>query len=505
VCYEFVRNNIFDAQNYFAPANVPAPFRENQFGAAIGGPIVKNKTFFFVNYDGQRVRDSLSQLFSVPTAAERAGDLSGLVPVATRQLVDPLTKTPIPNNNLNNDPNFNANNGATRAALGLLSLLAQPNRSGNSNNLLSVGQQMITTNQYNARLDQEISSGDGVFARASVFDANELDPFGSSVLNEALLPGFGRLLKTHTVNLSVGETHAFSPNVVNEFRFGWLRVSGGQKDPNAGNPFATTYGLAGTTANLEDMGYPQVNLGGVFSTIGTAAGFNTRIDRSFEFFDNVSVHRGRHTFTFGGYFFHLAFDPVFPNNARGVYTFASNNSRGDPFYSGNSFADFLLGYPSQGQVGIGEGAEDAHTEWAHFYFQEGWHVTPNLKVDLGVRYEYNSNLVANANQASVLDLSTGTPRFVVAGDTANLAPTTATLEAIAAAQKPPIPVVSNSSTGFNNSLVDTKPLRLSPRIGLAWQVPRARGTVVRAGFGVFTNQAAYSVLQNLERKTFRSF
>jgi hypothetical protein len=497
VCYEFVRNNIFDAQNYFAPANVPAPFRENQFGAAIGGPIVKNKTFFFVNYDGQRVRDSLSQLFSVPTAAERAGDLSGLVPVATRQLVDPLTKTPIPNNNLNNDPNFNANNGATRAALGLLSLLAQPNRSGNSNNLLSVGQQMITTNQYNARLDQEISSGDGVFARASVFDANELDPFGSSVLNEALLPGFGRLLKTHTVNLSVGETHAFSPNVVNEFRFGWLRVSGGQKDPNAGNPFATTYGLAGTTANLEDMGYPQVNLGGVFSTIGTAAGFNTRIDRSFEFFDNVSVHRGRHTFTFGGYFFHLAFDPVFPNNARGVYTFASNNSRGAPFYSGNSFADFLLGYPSQGQVGIGEGAEDAHTEWAHFYFQEGWHVTPNLKVDLGVRYEYNSNLVANANQASVLDLSTGTPRFVVAGDTANLAPTTATLEAIAAAQKPPIPVVSNSSTGFNNSLVDTKPLRLSPRIGLAWQVPRARGTVVRAGFGVFTNQAAYSVLQNL--------
>jgi Carboxypeptidase regulatory-like domain len=495
--YEFVRNNIFDAQNYFAPANVPAPFRENQFGAAIGGPIVKNKTFFFVNYDGQRVRDSLSQLFSVPTAAQRAGDLSGLVPVATRRLVDPLTKATIANNDLRNDPGFNPNNPATRAALGLLNILPQPNRPGNSNNLLSVGQQKIGTNQYNARLDQQVSSADSVFARASVFDANQLDPFGSSVLNEALLPGFGRLLKTHTVNLSVGETHIFSPNVVNEFRFGWLRVSGGQKDPNAGNPFASAVGLAGVTANPADMGYPQVSLSGVFSTIGTATGFNTRVDRDFEFFDNVSFHRGKHDFTFGAYFFHLAFNPSFPNNARGVYTFASNTSSGAPLYSGNAFADFLLGYPSQGQVGIGEGAENAHTNWAHFYFQDGWQLTTNLKLDLGVRYEYNSNLVAGANQTSDIDLSTGAARFVVAGNTANLSSTAATLAAFAAAQNPTIPVVSNSTVGWNNSLLDSKPLRLSPRIGLAWQVPHTRGMVVRGGFGVFTNQAAYSVLQNL--------
>jgi hypothetical protein len=485
--YEFVRNNIFDALNYFNPPNVPAPFRENQFGAALGGPIVKNKTFFFVNYDGQRVRDSLSQLFSVPTAAERAGNLASLTSV---QLKDPVTKANILNNNLNNDPNFNPNNPATRAALALLALVPQPNAAGNSNNLRSVGQERIGTNQYNARLDQQIGSADSVFARASVFDANELDPFGSSVLNEALLPGFGRILKTHTVNLSVGETHIFSPDVVNEFRFGWLRVSGGQKDPNAGNPFATTYGLSGTTANPADMGYPQANLSGVFSTIGTAAGFNTRVDRDFELFDNVSVHRGKHNFTFGAYFFHLAFSPSFPNNARGLYTYSGT-------YSGNAFADFLFGYPSQGQVGIGEGAENAHTNWAHFYFQDGWQVTSNLKLDLGIRYEYNSNLVADAGQTSNIDLSTGAARFVVAGNTANLTPTAATLAAFAAAQNPPIPVVSNASVGWNNSLMDTKPLRLSPRIGLAWQVPRVKGMVVRAGFGVFTNQASYSVLQNL--------
>jgi hypothetical protein len=488
--YEFVRNDLFDAQNFFAPPNVPAPFRENQFGAAVGGPMAKNKTFFFVNYEGQRVRDSLSQLFSVPTAAQRGGNLASLVPVATRQLVDPITKAPIPNNDLHNDPNFNPGNPSTQAALALLQLVPLPTAAGNSNNLRSVGQQKIGTNQYNARLDQVISAADSAFLRASVFDANELDPFGSSVLNEALLPGFGRILKTHTDNLSAGETHMFSPKVVNEFRFGWLRVSGGQRDPNAGNPFAATYGLSGTTANPADRGYPQENLSGLFSTIGTATGFNLRTDRDFEFFDNVSFQHGRHNFSWGGYFFHLSFNPSFPNDARGTYTYSGS-------YSGNPLADFLLGYPSQGQVGIGEGAENAHTNWAHFYFQDGWQLTPRLKLDLGLRYEYNSNLVADRNQTSDVDLSTGLARFVVAGNPANLTGSAATLAALAAAQTPAIPVISQATAGWNDSLLNTRPVRLSPRIGLAWQIPGLNGAVLRAGFGVFTNQAAYSVLQNL--------
>lgn len=483
--YEFVRNNIFDARNYFAPPNAPAPFRENQFGGAVGGPIIKKKTFFFVNYEGRRVRDSLLQLFSVPTAAERGGNLAGLSAVH-----DPISKAVIPNNDLNSDPNYNPNNASTKAALALLNLLPQPTSPGNTNNLLSVGDQKIGTNQYNGRVDHQISKSDSAFVRASVFDANEMDPFGSSVLNEALLPGFGRLLKTHTVNLSAGETHSFSPNVVNEFRFGWLRVSGGQEDPNAGNPFAATFGLSGTTTNPADVGYPQVNLSGLFSTIGTATGFNTRVDRDYEFFDNISYHRGRHNLTFGGYFFHLAFNPSFPNNARGVYTYNGT-------YSGNALADFLFGYPSQGQVGIGEGTENADTNWAHFYFQDGWQLTSNLKLDLGIRYEYNSNLVAETNQTSNIDLSTGAARFVVAGNPASFSGNATALVAFAAAQNPPIAVVPNSSAGWNDSLLNTRPLRLAPRIGVAWQVPGINGAVVRAGFGVFTNQAAYSVLQNL--------
>jgi hypothetical protein len=485
--YEFVRNNIFDARNFFDPANQPTPpFRENQFGGTLGGPIVKDNTFFFVNYEGQRIRNSLANVFSVPTAAERSGDLSGLVPVTAQQLVDPVTKQPIPGNNLNNDSNFGIDNPATATALALLAKLPRPTSLGNANNLLSVGGQTIDTNQYNLRLDRKFSERDNADIRASVFDAQELDPFGSSVLNEALLPGFGRTLRTHSVNLAAAETHTFSTNIVNEFRFGWLAVSGGQGDPNAGNPFASQYGLQGVTPNPADLGYPQVSLSNTFSTIGTAAGFTSRSDRDLELYDNVLIHRGSHSIRFGSYIFHLDFNPQFPNDARGVYTYSGA-------YSGNALADFLFGYPSQAQVGIGEGAENAHTSWAQLYVEDNWQLRPSLKIEAGMRYEYNANLVARSNQTSDIDLSApGGPAFVVAGNPANLAPAE-----IALAKLSPIPIVSAASVGWNDSLLTPRYLRFSPRLGVAWRVPGFRETVMRAGFGIYTNQAAYSILQNL--------
>ena len=128
------------------------------------------------------------------------------------------------------------------------------------NNLLAIDPQRIDNNEGDARLDHQLSSKDSGYARLSLFDANEFDPFGSSVLNEALLPGFGRNLTTHSRNASVGEVHVFSSSVQNEFRFGYLWVSGGQGDPNAGTPFASQYGLKGTSSNPADMGYPQISL-----------------------------------------------------------------------------------------------------------------------------------------------------------------------------------------------------------------------------------------------------
>ncbi len=396
----------------------------------------------------------------------------------TAPIVNPSGGAPFPNSTINVplDP----------AAVALLAKVPLPSLPGTANNLLAIDRQTNDNNQYNARLDHQFSLTDAGYARASVFSAKEFDPFGSSVLNEALLPGFGRNLATHSVSVSAGETHTFSSRLLNEFRFGFLRVSGGQSDPNAGTPFAAQYGLRGTTANPSDMGYPQVSLSNTFTTMGSATGFTSRVDRNFELYDNVTFQRGAHTIKFGGYFFHLSFNPAYPNDARGIYTYSGA-------YSGNALADFLLGYPSQAQVGIGEGAENARTSWAHFYIEDGWKVTQSLKLEAGLRYEFNQNLYAQSNQTSDIDLAApGGPAFVVAGNPGSLPPAAATLAALS-----PIPVISAASAGWNNSLLIPKSVRLSPRLGLAWKVPHFQGTVFRAGFGIYTNQAAYSILQNL--------
>jgi hypothetical protein len=470
--YEFIRNNVFDARNFFDPSGQPAPpFHENQFGGVLGGPVIKDKTFFFVNYEGQVIRESLAHVFSVPTASERTGNFSGLGTID-----NPATRQAFPGNVI--DLPLSA------SATALLAKVPLPNLPGGANNLLSVAEQSINTSQYNVRLDHQFSLKDTASARVSVFDAREADPFGSSVLNEALLPGFGRTLGTRSVNLALSELHTFSPNLFNEVRFGWLSVAGGQGDPNAGSNYAAQYGLQGTTANPGDLGYPQVSLSNAFSTIGDATGFTTRVDRDFELYDNVTFHHGAHTIQFGGYVFHLSFNPSYPNDARGVYTYNGQ-------YTGNPLADFLLGYPSQAQVGIGEGAENAHTNWAHLYVQDGWQAMRNLKIDAGLRYEFNQNLMAQSNQTSDIDLSAPAgPAFVIGGSPAGLSPTASAVAALS-----PIPVISAAGAGWNDSLLTPKNLRLSPRVGLAWAATSR--TVVRASFGIYTNQAAYSVLQNL--------
>ena len=306
------------------------------------------------------------------------------------------------------------------------------------------------------------------------------------MLNEALLPGFGRTLATHSVNLAAAETHTFSQSIVNELRFGWLRVSGGQGDPNAGNAFASRYGLQGVTTSATDQGFPQVSLSNSFTTVGSPAGFISRIDRNFELFDNVLIHHGSHGIQFGGYFFHLAFNPRFPNDARGIYTYSGA-------YAGSPLADFLLGYPSQAQVGVGDGAENARTNWAQFYVEDGWQASANLKINAGLRYEYNANMVAQPNQTSNIDLSApGGPAFVVAGNPANLP--------AAASGTGVVEPDSRRLCGerwLGQQLADSPISAVFP--ASRHRVARARlaETVVRAGFGIYTNQAAYSILQAL--------
>ena len=476
--FEFVRNDVFDARNFFDSSEQPLPpFRENQFGGSFGGPVVKNRTFFFMSYEGERVRKSLTRTSSVPTAAMRAGDFSGLAPIYNPNGAPraPFAGNRIPGTLL--DP----------VAVALLARTPLPNRSGIAQNLLSTELQTTTANQASARIDHQLSQKDTTYFRASLFDVREIDPFGSGVLQENLLPGFGRGLSTHAINGVAGWTRGFSANTVNEMRFGFLTVAGGQTSPNAGIQFAAQAGLAGVTTDPRDAGFPQVSLGGQFNTIGDPALFTFRHNRDFEWYDNLIWHKGRHTLKFGAYAMRYDLRTENPNGARGIFSFTPRWTSSAPgLANGSAFADFLLGYPTTAQAGLGRAAIDGHTNWTHFYAQDSWQLTQNLKVELGVRYEYNQNMTDSANRIAAIDTSVPGGRFVIAGNRAG-----PLLSYI------PTPYVTALTAGWNDSLLTSRPLRLAPRAGIAWVLPGNLKTVIRSGFGIYPNQAAYSIVATL--------
>lgn len=442
--FEFVRNDIFDAKNFFVPSTgAKPPFKQNQFGGSFGGPIQHDKTFFFLDYEGERIRMSQTQLFTVPTNTERAA------------ATDPV-------------------------AIALLAKIPPPTSPAASNNLNLTALSTTDVNQYNARIDHTFRASDSASVRMSVFDANGFLPFGSQALNEALFPAFGYNLRTHTDNLAASWTHVFSTSWMNEVRFGWMWVGGGESSPNAGTDFAGQTGLEGVTANPLDMGYPNVTITG-FSSIGEPTQYVTRRDTDYELYDNAIWHHGGHTVKFGAYWFHLNFDPVDAQNARGTFQFSG----------ANALTNFLTGNPTQASAGVlGRGNIDGRTNWLHLYIEDSWQIAPSLKFDIGIRYEYNQNVTDRNNGIAIVNyLAPGGEYVIASNNQGQISPAAAAL-----LPRIPIPYVTSAQAGWNNSLLQSRPLRFAPRVGLAWSLPDHK-TVIRSGFGIYTNQAAYNIIE----------
>jgi hypothetical protein len=479
--FGFVRNDRFDARNYFDDPNqkVP-PLRESQFGFSFGGPVKEGRTFFFTSYERQTTRRSITKTFSVPTLAMRNGDFGSQIicdPFAlTSEPCAPFAGNRIPGARI--DP----------VAQAFLSSVPLPTGAGPVQNLRSIEKQIKDAGQFSARMDHRFRERDTFFARFSTFDADEVQPFGTSVQNEDLVPGFGRELSTTSRNLALGHTHTFGVSVLNELRFGWLSVSGGQVSENLGVDFAGPAGLQGVTAKPEDVGFPQISTSGQFSTMGDPTSFVSRENEHFEVYDNILIDRGRHKIKFGGYWFHLKFQPKNAQTARGSFRYTGQ-------WTGNALADFMLGYPTSAEVGIGSGSEDARTDWAHVYIQDDWAVRSNLTFNVGFRYEINTHMEEVDNRLSTIDLSIPGGQVVIASDDQDQISSAAgaLLGAI------PIPWVTSNQIGWDPSLLRPSYRRFAPRIGLAWTFGDLNRSVLRAGYGVFLNQWAYSVQTSLTR------
>src|SRR5580765_1132652 len=477
---EFFRHDRLDAHNFFDDPNQPVPpLWQHQFGASLGGP-AGPRMFFFANYEGQRLHRSLTQTFSVPSLALRGGDFSSLSTIC-----DPLTRTgagactPFAGNQI---PSSRLNPVATE----LMNRVAAPTSAGEVQNLRAVNPEAQEMNQVTVRVDRRLSDGGNLFGRFIAYGVNDAQPFGSSQLNETLVPGFGRKVTTRTRSLAVGHTHTFGTSALNEVRFGFLDVSGGQESQNQGVDFAAATGLQGVTRDPRDVGYPQVAFGGAYSVIGDPTTFVSRRNRSAELYENLLLDRGDHRFKFGAYVFRLAFNPVNPQAARGAFTYTGQ-------WSGNAFADFLLGYPTSAQVGIGRADEHGRTNWWHFYGQDDWRVRSNVTVNYGLRYEINGQMNDVYNRLSAIDLTVPGGRFVIASDDRGQ---------MSSAAQPllaeiPTPYMTSKDASWTPALLDPSYRRIAPRVGMAWSISGRRDTVVTAGFGVFLNQWAYSVQQAL--------
>jgi hypothetical protein len=474
--FEFARNDALDSRNYFDPPSQPVPpLDQHQFGATLGGPIVRDRSFFFASYEGQRMQRSLTRTFSVPSDAVRNGNFAGLGAIC-----DPLTIpatgscTPFAGNQI----------PASRIdpiASAFLLQVPRATSGGQVQNLTSVEEQTRDVDQVSVRLDHRLSNADQLFFRLSTFDADELQPFGTSSLQETLVPGFGRTLTTKTRNVSASHTRVFGTSMLNELRFGWMTVKGGQTSLNQGVDFAGSVGLLGVTSDPRDVGYPQITTRGLYSTMGDPTIFTYRNNTHFEVYDNVTLDRGNHRVKFGGYFFHLMMRPAQPDNARGAFTYTGQ-------FTGNAFADFLLGYPTSATSGIGRGDEDGRTSWMHVYAQDDWRMRSNLTVNVGLRYEYNRHMSDVDNRLSSVDLATPGGRFVIASDeNGHISPDAAELLPLI-----PLPYVTSEAAGWERGLLDPSTVRLAPRAGFALTLDDARA-VIRGGYGIFLNQWAYSV------------
>ena len=478
--FGFVRDERFDAHNYFAPRDEPVPpLDQGQFGGTVGGPLVRDRTFAFLSYEGQRSTRSLTKTFSVPSAPVRGGNFSGSDPVC-----DPLTRDPA----TGACGSYFADNRLPAGridpiATALLDRVPLPTAAGEVQNLTSIEQLESDVDQFSARLDHRFGDSDQMFVRFSTFDAYDLQPFGTSVQQETLIPGFGRTLATRTRNLGASYTRTFGTALLNETRFGWMSVDGGQESLNRGVDFAQSTGLLGVTRDPRDVGYPQIDTGGLYSAMGDPTSFVYRRNEHFELYNNFLIDRGSHHVKFGAYWFHLRFRPENPDTARGRFRYTGR-------FSGNAFADFLLGYPTEARSGIGgRGGEDARTNWLHLYAQDDWRATDNLTVNFGLRYELNQHMRDVDNRLSTIDVSVPGGRYVIASDDAgNISPAAQALLPLI-----PLPWVTSAEIGWDRSLLRPSKTRFAPRLGFALTPNDDGRTVIRGGYGIFLNQWAYSV------------
>jgi hypothetical protein len=299
--YEFLRNSALDSRNFFDDPNQPIPpFRQNQFGASLGGPLKRDRTFFFTNYEGLRIHQSITNTTLLPSAALRAGDFNGIDPLTGLPfptLTDPATGQPFPGNQIPES----AMSPLSRAVLDRVPPPNQPGAAPGENNNINVGLRRVRTDQFLARLDHQLNAQHQLFGRILVFNSDQLFPFVPNTFaqNPPAPPGFGTNKNDRGRNFGLGLTSVFRPTLINDFRFGYAYFSGTKEAQNIHSGFLEQLGIERAPGST-NLGIPAINVPG-YADMGDSDIFQPQIRKNstFQFTDNLVWVKGRHTFKFG--------------------------------------------------------------------------------------------------------------------------------------------------------------------------------------------------------------
>ena len=441
--YEFFRNGALDARNFFALPEDKAPkYQRNQFGFSFGGPVIKNRTFFFADYEGTRAREGVTRVTNVPTLAERRGDFSASL---FRAPINPFTQQPFPGNRI---PDVFIN----PVGLAIAALYPAPNRDVAFQNFVSSPTLRDRDDHFDARLDHSISNSSELTFRYSFADRKLFEPFSGQSF--AAVPGFGNEIPRRAQNFMVSETHILSPAFVNEARVAFNRVASAVLQENAGTSINKQVGLPELSNNPRDFGLSFITISG-FSRLGHE--FNNpqqSATNTFQLLDNASYARSKHLVKFG-FDFRAAQQNAFRDvQSRGFLTFSDQTP-----LTGNALADLLLGLPTLTGGARLDNHQHLRTESYNLYLNDSFRIRSNLTVSLGLRYEYNSPPVDTQDRAALYDPATGS-------------------------------LVTVGTGGMPRGGYEPDKNNFAPRVGLAWSLGSGGNTVVRAGYGVYYDQSA---------------
>jgi len=480
--FHFLRNNKLDARNPFDLLSGIPPFQQNQFGATIGGPVEKSKTFFFASFEGLRVRKSITQLQTVPTVAMRGGDFRE----TGARVVDPLTGQNFATPNVIPTSRFDP------TARLLLDLVPFPNRPGISQNYVAQPKERNTSNQGIARLDRNYSQRDRIYGRMLVANAQGFLPFGTrSVIGtaRAAVSGFGNFLTLNSRNAMLGWTRAFSPRMLGELRLGYNRVSGGQSHENSGVDFAQRAGLKGIAdlpATLR--GYPRIFIAGLPEFGDIEFTIQRRNNEYSADYALTSIH-GRHTSKFGGFLRRVQFAPVSAQIPRGQYSFGASTNGA---FSGLGFADFLLGHPDTFNLAEVDEAYMSGNEYALFV-QTDWRVSRRLTINLGLRYEFYGSLAEKYDRLATFDVATRS--FIIPARDGRIADSSFVSHTPGFSQKEIVvrnpagtfafPIRTTEEMGLPRGVIRNDRNNFAPRFGFALDPTGSGKSSLRGGYGLF--------------------